>query len=124
MVSSADSRVAPPVPSREKAGHRHRRWRPRRRDAEGDVQQCHAAGAVEGSPMKFPKYLVIYEREGKSYGAFVPDLPGCVATGRTLPVVKKRIREAIAMHLEDMLDRGETLPVPAAESEYVKAVPA
>jgi predicted RNase H-like HicB family nuclease len=74
--------------------------------------------------MKIPKYLVIYEREGKSYGAFVPDLPGCVATGRTLAVVKKRIREAIAMHLEDMIERGEPLPAPAAESEYVKAVPA
>ena len=74
--------------------------------------------------MKFPKYLVIYEREGRNYGAFVPDLPGCVATGRSLAIVKKRIREAIALHLEDMLARGETLPEPAAESEYVKAIPA
>lgn len=74
--------------------------------------------------MKFPKYLVIYEREGKNYGAFVPDLPGCVATGRSLATVKKRIREGIAMHIEDMLARGEPLSAPAAESEYVKAIPA
>ena len=74
--------------------------------------------------MKVPKYLVIYEREGRSYGAFVPDLPGCVATGRSLATVKKRIREAIALHLEDMIARGENLPAPAAESEYVKAIPA
>jgi predicted RNase H-like HicB family nuclease len=74
--------------------------------------------------MKVPKYLVIYERQGRSYGAFVPDLPGCVATGRSLATVKKRIREAIALHLEDMLARGESLPEAAAESEYVKAVPA
>ena len=71
-----------------------------------------------------PKYLVIYEKEGRSYGAFVPDLPGCVATGRSMATVRKRIREAIAMHIEDMLDRGMRLPVPAAESEYVRAIPA
>ena len=74
--------------------------------------------------MKPPKYLVIYEREGRSYGAFVPDLPGCVATGRSLTTVKKRIREAITLHIEDLLARGERLPAPAAESEYVQAIPA
>ena len=71
-----------------------------------------------------PKYLVIYEKEGRSYGAFVPDLPGCVATGRSLATVRKRIREAIAMHVEDMISRGMRLPVPVAESEYVRAIPA
>jgi predicted RNase H-like HicB family nuclease len=70
-----------------------------------------------------PKYLVIYEKEGHSYGAFVPDLPGCVATGGTLAIVRKRIREAIAMHVEDMMERGDKLPKRAAESEYL-AVPA
>ena len=76
--------------------------------------------------MKQPnhKYLVVFEREGKSYGAFVPDLPGCVAAGRDLATVKKRIREAIALHVEDMLARGERLPKPTTESEYVEAVPA
>ncbi|MEO6434258.1 MAG: type II toxin-antitoxin system HicB family antitoxin [Tepidisphaeraceae bacterium] len=73
---------------------------------------------------RHPKYLVIYEREGRSFGAFVPDLPGCVATGRSLAVVRKRIREAIALHIEDMLARGYRLPSPAAESEYIAAIPA
>ena len=73
---------------------------------------------------RHPKYLVIYEREGRNYGAFVPDLPGCVATGKSLAVVRKRIREAIAIHVEDMTSRGLRLPVPAAESEYVRAIPA
>ena len=76
--------------------------------------------------MKRPsyKYLVVFEREGKSYGAFVPDLPGCVATGKDLRTVKRRIREAIALHVEDMLARGERLPKPTTESEYAEAVPA
>ena len=70
------------------------------------------------------KYLVIYEREGKSYGAYVPDLPGCVAAARSLPRAKKLIREAIALHLEDMRERGQRLPRPRTEIEYVEAPPA
>jgi predicted RNase H-like HicB family nuclease len=73
---------------------------------------------------RHPKYLVIYEKEGRSYGAYVPDLPGCVAVGRSLSSVRKRIREAIAMHVEDMVSRGMRLPVPVAESEYIRAVSA
>jgi predicted RNase H-like HicB family nuclease len=70
------------------------------------------------------KYLVIYEREGKSYGAYVPDLPGCIAVAASLPRVKKLIREAIALHVEDMRERGEGLPKPRTEVEYVEAQPA
>ena len=68
------------------------------------------------------KYVVVYEREGKSYGAYVPDLPGCVAVASTLSRVKKLIREAIALHVEDMQQRGERLPRPRAEVEYVEAL--
>ena len=67
------------------------------------------------------KYLVIYERDGKSYGAYVPDLPGCVAVASSLARVKKLIREAIALHVGDMRERGERLPKPRTEVEYVEA---
>ena len=70
------------------------------------------------------RYLVVYEREGRSFGAHVPDLPGCVAVPTSLPRVKKLIREAIAMHVEDMVDRGERLPEPSIEIEYIDAQPA
>jgi len=70
------------------------------------------------------KYLVIYEREGKSYGDYVPDLPGCVAVAGSLPRVKKLIREAIALHLDDMRMRGERVPKPKTAIEYVEAQPA
>jgi predicted RNase H-like HicB family nuclease len=70
------------------------------------------------------KYIVVYEKEGKSYGAYVPDLPGRVAVARTLPRGKKLIREAIALHVEDLLERGERLPKPVTEIEYVEAQPA
>lgn len=60
------------------------------------------------------KYAVVYERAAQNYAAYVPDLPGCVATGRTRQQVEERIREAIRMHLEGM--RADREPVPEAES--------
>lgn len=67
------------------------------------------------------KYLVVFEKEGSSYGAFVPDLLGCVAVGKSLATVKRRIREAMAMHVEDMRARGERLPKPRAQADLVEA---
>jgi predicted RNase H-like HicB family nuclease len=65
------------------------------------------------------KYAVVYERSPRNYAAYVPDLPGCVATGKTRPEVERRIRSAIKMHLEGL--RREQLPVPrpAAWAELV-----
>jgi predicted RNase H-like HicB family nuclease len=67
------------------------------------------------------KYAVIIERGDTSYGAYVPDLPGCVAVGETLQEVKQLIREAITFHLEGLREEG--LPIPPATSlcEYVEA---
>jgi len=65
------------------------------------------------------RYAVVFEREGRSYGAYVPDLPGCVAVASSLPRVRKLIREAIALHIEDMTRRGDKLPRPTAQVDYV-----
>jgi len=70
------------------------------------------------------RYAVVFEREGRSYGAYVPDLPGCVAVASSLARVRKLIREAIALHISDMTTRGEKLPKPAAEVDYIDAKPA
>jgi predicted RNase H-like HicB family nuclease len=66
------------------------------------------------------RYAVVIERAEGNYSAYVPDLPGCVATGATLEEVEGEIREAIAFHLEGMRDDG--LPIPEATStvEYVE----
>ncbi|MFW6174615.1 MAG: type II toxin-antitoxin system HicB family antitoxin [Chloroflexota bacterium] len=56
------------------------------------------------------KYAVVYEKGQDNYAAYVPDLPGCVATGETREAVEKNIREAIAFHLEGM--KLEDLPIP------------
>jgi predicted RNase H-like HicB family nuclease len=60
------------------------------------------------------KYAVVYERGPRSWGAYVPDLPGCVAVAKTRAEVKRLIREAIEMHIEGLREAGQ--PIPKAES--------
>jgi len=66
------------------------------------------------------KYAVIIEAGEHNYSAYVPDLPGCIATGKTLDEVKQFMREAIAFHIEGLREDG--LPIPPATSlcEYVE----
>lgn len=59
-------------------------------------------------------YAVIIEGDGTSFSAYVPELPGCIATGRTRSQVEDRIRSAIEFHLESMRDAGEAIPPPTA----------
>ena len=66
------------------------------------------------------EYLVIYERGDKSYGAYVPDLPGCVAVGRTKEEVSRLVREAIAGHVAAMIKEGLPVPEPSSSPDYVK----
>lgn len=65
------------------------------------------------------RYAIVIEKADSNYSAYVPDLPGCVATGATVEELESEIREAIAFHLEGLRDDG--LPVPAASSqvEYI-----
>jgi predicted RNase H-like HicB family nuclease len=67
------------------------------------------------------KYAVIYEKGESSYGAYVPDLPGCVAVGETLEEVEKLIKEAIQFHLEGLRAEGMSIPEPTSSVEYVEA---
>jgi predicted RNase H-like HicB family nuclease len=66
------------------------------------------------------RYAVVIEKALGNYSAYVPDLPGCVATGATTADVEREIREAIAFHIEGLREDG--LPVPAATSqvEYIE----
>ncbi|MGB2821675.1 MAG: type II toxin-antitoxin system HicB family antitoxin [Phycisphaerae bacterium] len=65
-------------------------------------------------------YLVVIEKAESNYSAYVPDLPGCVATGRTRAEVREMIGSAIAMHLEGMREDGVRIPEPAASAEVVE----
>lgn len=66
------------------------------------------------------RYLVVVEKGATSYGAYVPDLPGCVAAGETKEEVLSLIREAIELHLEDLKEEGQPIPAPSSSSELVE----
>jgi len=66
------------------------------------------------------KYAVVIEKVGENYSAYVPDLPGCVATGSTVAEVEAEIRGAIAFHLEGVREDGEPVPEPRCHVEYVE----
>ncbi len=66
------------------------------------------------------EYLVVIEKGKSSFGAYVPDLPGCVAVGETRREVMKLIREGIELHIESLREAGELVPPPASKSETVK----
>lgn len=68
------------------------------------------------------KYAIVVERGENSYGAYVPDLQGCVAVSESREDVLSLIREAIVFHLEGLAESGERIPPAASEAEYV-AVP-
>jgi predicted RNase H-like HicB family nuclease len=66
------------------------------------------------------EYAVVIERSPNNYGAWVPDLDGCVSTGKTLEEVKTNIAEAIEMHIESLREHGEPVPPPEAQVTVVQ----
>lgn len=67
------------------------------------------------------KYAVVFEKTPNNYCAYVPDLPGCVATGATRDEVERRIGEAIAFHVEGLRAGGEPVPPPSSWTALVEA---
>jgi predicted RNase H-like HicB family nuclease len=65
------------------------------------------------------QYAIVIEKSKTGYGAYVPDLPGCVAVAENEPEVRQLIREAIEFHLEGLSQDGVDIPEPAAQVEYV-----
>ena len=58
------------------------------------------------------KYAVVYERTPNNFSAYVPELPGCISTGRTWDEIREMICEAITSHVEDLTERGDPVPGP------------
>jgi predicted RNase H-like HicB family nuclease len=67
------------------------------------------------------KYGVVIEKGETSYGAYVPDLPGCIAVGETLEEVEQLIREAVQFHIEGLQEEGLPVPEPSSFFEFVEA---
>ncbi len=66
------------------------------------------------------RYAIVIEPAGDNYSAYVPDLPGCVATGATVEELERLIREAIEFRLEGMRQDGEAVPLPSSRVDYVE----
>jgi predicted RNase H-like HicB family nuclease len=66
------------------------------------------------------KYAVVFEKALSNWAAYVPDLPGCVTTGRSIEETRRLIAEAIEFHIEGMRLRGESVPEPTTVAETVQ----
>jgi predicted RNase H-like HicB family nuclease len=66
------------------------------------------------------KYLVIFEKAGKNYSAYSPDIPGCIATGSSRKEAEKNIKEAISFHIKGLVDDGLPVPEPSSSTEYIE----
>lgn len=67
------------------------------------------------------RYAIVIEKAAENYAAYVPDLPGCVATGDTMEAAERNIAEAIAFHIDGLRQDGMPIPSPSTICEYVDA---
>lgn len=68
------------------------------------------------------KYTVVFEQGPTSWGAYVPDLPGCITAGASLEQVRERIREAIEFHLEGLREEGLAIPLPSSRAQEIEVL--
>lgn len=68
------------------------------------------------------RYAIVVERAGDNFSGYVPDLPGCVATGATVEETERALREAIAFHLDGLREDGAPVPKPSSRVNYVEVV--
>ena len=66
------------------------------------------------------RYAVVIEQADNNYSAYVPDLPGCVATGNSIAETEQAIREAIEFHIEGLREDGTAIPQPTSRVDYVE----
>ena len=67
------------------------------------------------------RYAVVIEKAEGNYSAYVPDLPGCVATGATVKAVEAEIRDAIRFHIDGLKEDGQPVPKPTSIADYIEA---
>jgi predicted RNase H-like HicB family nuclease len=67
------------------------------------------------------RYAIVIEKAENNYSAYVPDLPGCIATGDTVDEVEVQMADAIRLHIEGLKEDGLPIPAPTTIAEYVEA---
>ena len=68
------------------------------------------------------RYAIVVEKAANNYSAYVPDLPGCIATGSTIEETEREIREAIELHIEGMIEDGLPVPQPTSIVHYIEVI--
>src|SRR4030067_3638281 len=105
------ARRSPPVQASNESWPGDRQRQSWRRHAEGNVCICKAASWTQARVNMRLQYLVRINKDpGSDWGASVPDLPGCVATGKTIDMALRRIQTAIQLHLRGMRADGQKIP--------------
>jgi predicted RNase H-like HicB family nuclease len=66
------------------------------------------------------RYAIVIEKANGNYSAYVPDLPGCIATGETIEAIEREIRDAIRFHIEGLKQDGLPVPQPTSIAEYIE----
>ncbi|MBI3525939.1 MAG: type II toxin-antitoxin system HicB family antitoxin [Betaproteobacteria bacterium] len=66
------------------------------------------------------RYAIVIEKAESNYSAYVPDLPGCIATGINIQQVEAEIREAIEFHIDGLREDGSPIPLPSSQVEYIE----
>ncbi len=66
------------------------------------------------------RYAIVIEKAESNYCAYVPDLPGCIATGANIQQVEAEIREAIEFHIDGLREDGSLIPLPSSQVEYIE----
>lgn len=121
MVAGADERQPSAIQASNETRNCDRRRKAGRGCSAGNSEQHFEAGRFEMSRTDGAmRYVVIVEEGENSFGAYVPDLPGCVAAAETKDEVLELIREAIEFHIEGLREDGQPVPEPSSSSEYVE----
>lgn len=68
------------------------------------------------------EYIVIFEQAGSNYSAYVPDLPGCISTGKTIEDTEINIKEAIELYVDTLRDDGQPIPQPSIKAKLISVV--
>ncbi|SPE32706.1 conserved hypothetical protein [Acidobacteriia bacterium SbA2] len=82
--------------------------------------ECGSEAAAAAALANGMRYVVIIEKGASSFGAYVPDLPGCAAVGETREEALRLIRKAVDLHVSSMREHGDPLPEPTSSTEYVQ----
>ena len=69
------------------------------------------------------RYAIVVEKAESNYSAYVPDLPGCVATGATVEETERRLRQAVEVHVQGLREDGLPVPEPSSIVDYVEVLP-